>query len=853
VGRILRAASARFSQVIGVDVSEEAIARARELLSDCNNVELVKGSGYDLSVIPNASIDFLYSFAALTSVPTEVIAHYLVESRRVLKDRGYLRLQVYLGKPQAVRSDDTLHLRCFEQVRFEQALHCAGFTLESCEELILPFQVSFHEIGIVAYMITARPGPQPVSHVSEVAETLLPEGELNQDSELSGRELECWMALRYAQELATQGDFERARETLNYVYTFQKTITIDIRDTLQAIEDKLGAAETTIIIAENEVFEANRAALQKHFPEVAELLDASTSSTAAEEYETEEGWAISLSGQPLDHLTRPRSAARKWCSSVMQELGNEGELVIFGFGSGYHVDEVLRVTDRQVAVIEPSLEVFQAACRRHDFRELFAKLGSLIIGDQTYEPRGRAIDILMRPQAQTLFPEMATKLRQRVNGTRGLSTLHPQIAVLGPLHGGTLPIAAYTHMALHGCGQRTRDVNVSGFDESYKLVDNFLRDENRRNLMKANFTEAISQMLIEMVTEKPIDILICMPFAPISARALDELRGRGIITALWFVEDFQRFNQWQYLAPHFDFVFTIQEGQAITEMERAGAGHVSYLPCAAEPQVHRPQALTEQERQRYGSQISFLGAGYHNRQQSFASLAGYDFKIWGTEWPGCKPFDTLVQDQGRRLSPAEYTKIFCASDINLNLHSSTERDGVDPTGDFVNPRTFELAACDAFQLVDHRSLLPALLTPGEDIVTFRSIAEMREQIDHFLARPDERLRFAQAARRRVLAEHTYEHRVQEMLQRIYGVRYDQLRRRELDSPWSLLLSRSKKFEELGERCQRAFDRGEQANLDGLVADIMTGQGDLTETEQKLLFLYHVRKQMIRIETSRAGG
>ena len=105
----------------------------------------------------------------------------------------------------------------------------------------------------------------------------------------------------------------------------------------------------------------------------------------------------------------------------------------------------------------------------------------------------------------------------------------------------------------------------------------------------------------------------------------------------------------------------------------------------------------------------------------------------------------------------------------------------------------------------------------------------------------------------MLAEHTYEHRVQEMLGRIYGVRYDQLRRRELDSPWSLLISRSKKFEELGERCQRAFERGEQANLDGLVADIMTGQGDLTETEQKLLFLYHVRKQMIRIETSQAGG
>lgn len=31
-----------------------------------------------------------------------------------------------------------------------------------------------------------------------------------------------------------------------------------------------------------------------------------------------------------------------------------------------------------------------------------------------------------------------------------------------------------------------------------------------------------------------------------------------------------------------------------------------------------------------------------------------------------------------------------------------ERDGVEPYGDFVNPRTFESAACGAFQLVDSR-------------------------------------------------------------------------------------------------------------------------------------------------------
>jgi hypothetical protein len=41
-------------------------------------------------------------------------------------------------------------------------------------------------------------------------------------------------------------------------------------------------------------------------------------------------------------------------------------------------------------------------------------------------------------------------------------------------------------------------------------------------------------------------------------------------------------------------------------------------------------------------------------------------------------------------------------------------------------------------------------------------------------------------------------------------------------------------------------------LDGLIADIVTGQGKLTETEQKLLFMHHVRSQIIRMSREESG-
>jgi len=42
-------------------------------------------------------------------------------------------------------------------------------------------------------------------------------------------------------------------------------------------------------------------------------------------------------------------------------------------------------------------------------------------------------------------------------------------------------------------------------------------------------------------------------------------------------------------------------------------------------------------------------------------------------------------------------------------------------------------------------------------------------------------------------------------------------------------------------------------LDGLVADIVGGNGKLTETEQKLLFLFHIRKQIIRFKVEELGN
>ncbi len=188
----------------------------------------------------------------------------------------------------------------------------------------------------------------------------------------------------------------------------------------------------------------------------------------------------------------------------------------------------------------------------------------------------------------------------------------------------------------------------------------------------------------------------------------------------------------------------------------------NYLPTAAAPEIHLPVELSPEEREKYGSPLSFVGAGYYNRRMLFRGLSDYPFKIWGSDWPLAPPLDRLIQLNAARIDTETCVRIFNASTINLNLHSSLSHEGVVPDGDFVNPRTFEIASCGAFQLADRRTLLGELFEEGE-LELFGDLAELRGKIDHYLDRPEERSRIAGLGRRRVLAEHTYLRRMEELL------------------------------------------------------------------------------------------
>lgn len=80
----------------------------------------------------------------------------------------------------------------------------------------------------------------------------------------------------------------------------------------------------------------------------------------------------------------------------------------------------------------------------------------------------------------------------------------------------------------------------------------------------------------------------------------------------------------------------------------------------------------------------------------------------------------------------------------------------------VNQRVFDVPACGGFVLTDRREQLERLFEPGREVLVYGEPSEIPGLVSRLLADGAERRRVGKAARARILAEHTYEHRLTEL-------------------------------------------------------------------------------------------
>jgi spore maturation protein CgeB len=232
-----------------------------------------------------------------------------------------------------------------------------------------------------------------------------------------------------------------------------------------------------------------------------------------------------------------------------------------------------------------------------------------------------------------------------------------------------------------------------------------------------------------------------------------------MLTAFWFCEDYRVFLKWHVPATAVDAFFPIQGEPFTSALAAAGVPVMPVLPMAA-----ARDACFSSEPTTAACKLSFFGTPFRNRVAFFEALADLPLELHGLGWldDAGGLLRPLVKN-GNVLTEAEGFELFKTSAVNINLHSSPFHHGVDPHGDYVNPRAYEIAACAGFQLVDRRRDLPLSFEEDSEVVAFASAAELRAQFLRWINDPEGRRKIAMASRRRVLAEHTYEHRIRAAL------------------------------------------------------------------------------------------
>ena len=411
-----------------------------------------------------------------------------------------------------------------------------------------------------------------------------------------------------------------------------------------------------------------------------------------------------------------------------------------------------------------------------------------------------------------------------------------RILVVLPLYGGSLPIGRYCGNALRELGHVVEYFEAPDFFGAFSALKTLRVGTDRLDYLENSFLQVVSQAILAKVETFAPDLVLSMAQAPLSRQALKRLRRDKVATAMWFVEDREVFPYWKAFAPLYDLFAVIQKGDFPEQLAALGQSNSMYLPLAADPQVHRPLTLSSVERRKYGSELSFVGAGYPNRRLAFRQLSNYDLRIWGNDWDGETTLAPFMQRGGERIETEEVVRIFNATTINVNLHSSVRPGVLVGDGDFVNPRTFELAACGAFQVVDRRVLLSELFAEGE-LALFSDMSELVQAIEFYRASPEARAEVAGRGRARVLAEHTYAHRMQTLLQRAAGLMPD---RRVAAGGWQAEIPPHLRTEL--EALLARLGLAPTVSFEDLVWTVRNQQGRLDRLETAILFLDEWKKQ-----------
>lgn len=276
------------------------------------------------------------------------------------------------------------------------------------------------------------------------------------------------------------------------------------------------------------------------------------------------------------------------------------------------------------------------------------------------------------------------------------------------------------------------------------------------------------RVLKSLEKSKKPDVAIALLGFKLPITVINWLKTQQIKTAVWFTEDPYYMDQTAELSQIYDFVFTI-DSAAQEFYKKNGNKNTYQLPLATEPEVFKP---IENIGNQFRSDICIIGFPYPDRIQYIQLLlqnTNYNITVVGKWKKAMSPFHNhprlFIYDKW--VEPSVVANFYNGAQIVLNTHRpfnlKQNKNQLGIKGKTINNRTYDVAACGSFQLIEYKIDLPNHFIENEEIVSFKSEQELLEKVDYYMQCEVERDRIATNARKRVLENHTFKHRLDKML------------------------------------------------------------------------------------------
>ncbi|PRP52303.1 CgeB family protein [Bacillus halotolerans] len=296
----------------------------------------------------------------------------------------------------------------------------------------------------------------------------------------------------------------------------------------------------------------------------------------------------------------------------------------------------------------------------------------------------------------------------------------------------------------------------SGYGGIYSYFDRWAEECFRHaqtEYMSADTPDTKSLSRIE--TFQP-DFALMMVGVHVPHDWLTWLKGKGIPVYVWLTEDPFYIDISLQVIKHADAVLTIDQNAALYYQE-LGYQHIYYVPI---PVNHRLFKKMDTEHS-FHSQLLIIGYPYPNRVQLVkeAAFLPYTVRVIGKEWRKYLPKKVLKQPHIDVVStwvpPEQAVHYYNGADIVINPHRpyhftfNKNKSRIKNTS--FNNRTFDIAACEAFQLVD----LPAA-HPFSSFISYHSINDFKEKAAFYINHPEERNKAAALNYKETVPAHTFD-------------------------------------------------------------------------------------------------